>query len=169
MESDELTLWQNFSHSRYTRVYFLTLQHLYLATKERRQLWLILESNQIYQIVQDQRPPTLPNPPHPFDLNREMLASLVGSAGKESSCNAGDLVWFLGWEDPLEKGKTTHSSILVRRIPWTVQSRKLQTAGHDWVILIFISHKGYESSSKFCQVLKATIYSVAFTLHSMLT
>ena len=31
-----------------------------------------------------------------------------GSAGKESACNAGDL----GWEDPLEKGKATHSSIL---------------------------------------------------------
>ena len=26
----------------------------------------------------------------------------------------------LGWEDPLEKGKATHSSNLARRIPWTV-------------------------------------------------
>ena len=26
----------------------------------------------------------------------------------------------LGWEDPLEKGKATHSSILTWRIPWTV-------------------------------------------------
>ena len=25
----------------------------------------------------------------------------------------------LGWEDPLEKGKATHSSILAWRIPWT--------------------------------------------------
>ena len=29
-------------------------------------------------------------------------------------------VQFLGWEDPLEKGKATHSSILAWRIPWTV-------------------------------------------------
>ena len=29
-------------------------------------------------------------------------------------------VRFLGWEDPLEKGKTTHSNILAWRIPWTV-------------------------------------------------
>ena len=29
-------------------------------------------------------------------------------------------VWSLGWEEPLEKGKDTHSSILVWRIPWTV-------------------------------------------------
>ena len=27
---------------------------------------------------------------------------------------------FLGWEDPLEKEKATHSSILAWRIPWTV-------------------------------------------------
>ena len=26
----------------------------------------------------------------------------------------------LGWEDPLEKGKATHSSILAWRIPWTI-------------------------------------------------
>jgi len=30
------------------------------------------------------------------------------------------LVRFLGWEDPLEKGKATHSSILAWRIPWIV-------------------------------------------------
>ena len=29
-------------------------------------------------------------------------------------------VQFLGWEDPLEKGTATHSSILAWRIPWTV-------------------------------------------------
>ena len=29
-------------------------------------------------------------------------------------------VHFLGWEDPLEKGNATHSSILAWRIPWTV-------------------------------------------------
>ena len=28
----------------------------------------------------------------------------------------------LGWEDPWEKGKATHSSILAWRIPWTVWS-----------------------------------------------
>ena len=33
----------------------------------------------------------------------------------------------LGWEDPLEKGKATHSSILAWRIPWTVKSMQLQS------------------------------------------
>ena len=35
------------------------------------------------------------------------------------------LVLSLGWEDPLEKGKATHSSTVAWRIPWTVQSMGL--------------------------------------------
>jgi len=31
-------------------------------------------------------------------------------------------VWFLAWEDPLEEGMTTHSSILAWRIPWTEEA-----------------------------------------------
>ena len=42
------------------------------------------------------------------------------SVGKESTRNAGDLVWSLGWEDTLEKWKATHTSILAWRIPRTV-------------------------------------------------
>ena len=42
----------------------------------------------------------------------------------------------LGWEDSLEKGMATHSSILAWRIPWTeeaggLQSIDLQRVGHD--------------------------------------
>ena len=37
---------------------------------------------------------------------------VCGSAGKESTCNAENLVWFLGGDDPLEKRTATHSSIL---------------------------------------------------------
>ena len=40
------------------------------------------------------------------------MGLLGGSDGKESACNAGDL----GWEDPLEEGMATHSSILAWRI-----------------------------------------------------
>ena len=35
----------------------------------------------------------------------------------------------LGWEDPLEKGRVTHSSILVWRIPWTEKPGGLQSMG----------------------------------------
>ena len=41
------------------------------------------------------------------------------------------LVRFLGWEDPLEKEKDTHSSILAWRIPWTFESMGSQKVGHD--------------------------------------
>ena len=37
----------------------------------------------------------------------------------------------LDWEDPLEKGKATHSSILAWRIPWTLQSMESQRVRHD--------------------------------------
>ena len=40
----------------------------------------------------------------------------------------------LGWEDPLEKGKATHSSILAWRIPWPIQSMGSQRVWHDWGI-----------------------------------
>ena len=43
-----------------------------------------------------------------------------GSVDKESACSAGNLGSIPGWEDPLEKGMTVHSSILAWRIPWTV-------------------------------------------------
>ena len=40
-----------------------------------------------------------------------------GSADKESTSNVGDMGSIPGWEDPLEKAKGTHSSILAWRIP----------------------------------------------------
>ena len=63
-------------------------------------------------------PPRLPSP--------IFLGFPGSSAGKESACNVGDLGSIpglglvLGWEDPLEKGKATHSSIRVWRIPGTM-------------------------------------------------
>ena len=46
---------------------------------------------------------------------------------KKSACNAETWVWSLGWEDPLEKGTATHSSILAWRIPWTEEPGRLQS------------------------------------------
>ena len=45
-------------------------------------------------------------------------------------------VGYLGWEDPLEEGMATHSSILAWRIPWTevpggLQGKGLQSVRHD--------------------------------------
>ena len=39
----------------------------------------------------------------------------------------------LGWEDPLEEGMATHSSILAWRIPWTEEPGGLQPIGSQRV------------------------------------
>ena len=39
----------------------------------------------------------------------------------------------LGWEDPLEKGMATHSSILAWRIPWTEEPGGQQSLGSQRV------------------------------------
>ena len=57
------------------------------------------------------------------------LGFLGGSDNKESAFNAGDAVWSLGGEDPLEKEKATHSSILAWRITWTEEPGRLQSMG----------------------------------------
>ena len=49
-------------------------------------------------------------------------ASLVTQLVKNSPAVWETWVWSLGWEDPLEKGTASHSSILAWRIPWTVLS-----------------------------------------------
>ena len=47
-------------------------------------------------------------------------ASLVVQLAKNPSAMWETWVPSLGWEDPLEEGKATHSSILAWRIPWTL-------------------------------------------------
>ena len=63
--------------------------------------------------------------------------SPCGSPGKESAYNVGNLGLIPGWENPLEKGMATHSSILAWEIPWTEEPGRLQSMGckvrHDWV------------------------------------
>ena len=49
-------------------------------------------------------------------------ASLVVQLVKSPPAMRETWVQSLGWENPLEKGKATHSSILAWRIPWTVYS-----------------------------------------------
>ena len=63
-------------------------------------------------------------------------ASLVAQMVKNLPAMQEAWVRSLGWEDPLEKGMVTHSSILAWRIPWTqetgrLQSMGLQRVGHD--------------------------------------
>ena len=64
-------------------------------------------------------------------------ASLVPQTVKNLPVLQETRVWSLGWEDPLEKGKATHSRILTWTIPWTVepgglQSMRSQKVRQDW-------------------------------------
>ena len=54
-------------------------------------------------------------------------ASLIAQLVKNLPAMQETWVRSLGWEDTLEKGKTTHSNILTWRIPWT----GLQRVRHD--------------------------------------
>ena len=63
-------------------------------------------------------------------------ASLVTQTVKNPPAMWEIWVQSLGWEDPLEKGMATHSSILAWRIPWTeepggLQFMESQRVGHD--------------------------------------
>ena len=65
-------------------------------------------------------------------------ASLVTQTVKNLPAVQEIWVRSLGWEDPLEEGMATHSSILAWRIPWTeesgrLQSKEFQRVGHDLV------------------------------------
>ena len=74
----------------------------------------------------------------PWRRDRLPTAVFLGfpgdSDGTESACNAGSLGLIPGWEDPLEEGMATHSSIFSWRIPGTegphgsIQSQRI---GHD--------------------------------------
>ena len=56
-------------------------------------------------------------------------ASLVTQMVKNPPAMKETWVWSLGWEDPLEEGMATHSSILTWRIPWTEDPGGLQSMG----------------------------------------
>ena len=58
-------------------------------------------------------------------------ASLVAQLVKNPPAMRETWVRSLGWEDSLEKGKATHTSILAWRIPWTIQSMGSQRVRHD--------------------------------------
>ena len=68
-----------------------------------------------------------PSLPYPFSLLLVVFAffilsyraSLVVQLVKNLPTNWETWVLSLSWEDPLEKGKATHSSILAWSIPWS--------------------------------------------------
>ena len=67
----------------------------------------------------------------PFlSLSLDIQASLIAHLVKNLPAMQETWIRSLGWEDPLEKGKVTHSSILAWRIPWNIQSMQSQSNGN---------------------------------------
>ena len=65
-------------------------------------------------------------------------ASLVAQLVKNPPAMLDTWVQCLGWEDPLEKGKATHSSILAWRRSWTV-IHGVARVGYDGATFTFIA------------------------------
>ena len=74
-----------------------------------------------------------------FSSTEWVWASLVAQLGKNPHAMWEIWVPSLGWEDPLEKGKATHSSILAWRIAWTVESMGSQRVWQYWATFTFTS------------------------------
>ena len=64
-------------------------------------------------------------------MEHKLIYSLVAQLVKSLPAIRETWVQSLGWEDPLEKRKAAHSSILAWRIPWTMESMGSQRVGHD--------------------------------------
>ena len=60
---------------------------------------------------------------------RLVLGDWLGQLVKNPPATRDTWVRSLGWEDTLEKGRATHSSILAWRIPWTEEPGGLQSLG----------------------------------------
>ena len=56
-------------------------------------------------------------------------------------------IWSLGWEDSLEKGMVTHSSILDWRIPWTEEPCGLQSIGSQRVRYMWVTNTSLHITS----------------------
>ena len=67
-------------------------------------------------------------------LADDSVAPLVAQTVKNLPAMWETQVWSLAWEDPLEKGMATHSSILAWRVSWTEEPGGLQCLGSQNVI-----------------------------------
>ena len=79
-------------------------------------------------------------------------ASFVAQLVKNPPAMWETWVRYLGWECPLEKGKAPHTSILVWRIPCTIQPMGSQRIGQDWVTFPFPFPGGSDWKESACTV-----------------
>ena len=90
-----------------------------------------------------------------FKVHTWIETSLVAQLVKNPPAMPGTWVWSLGWENPLEKGTATHSSILAWRIPWTVVHRVTELDWTEW-----LSHGNIKFQYDFIQKKILSVYLV---------
>ena len=86
-----------------------------------------------------------------FDLDfcLKLRAFLVAQMVKNLPAVWETQVWSLGWEDHLETGMATHSSVLAWRIPWTEEPGRLpgcRESDTTWATLTSVTHWNLSSS-----------------------
>ena len=123
----------------------------------------------------------------PQQFNKDLLSTFLRAFGlplvaqlvKNLPAMQGTWVRSLDWDDPLEKGKVTHSIILAWRIPWTVQSMVSQRVRHDWATFTFafflwrlylchfiqFSPHAYEASTSMPSILQTSCSSADWWQH----
>ena len=102
-------------------------------------------------------------------------ASLVTQLVKNLPAMWETCVRSLDWEDPLKKGKATHSRILAWRIPWAVYSpwghkqldRTERLSLSLWTVGFMSSASVLKQPSSFCSILAVLILGQMFQAHLM--
>ena len=102
---------------------------------------------------------------------RSIRASLVAQTVKNLPVMQKTWVWSLGWEDPLEVGMATHSSILMWRIPMeTEEPSSLQSIGSQRVRhterLSIAQHIRSIQNSTILRVFFCLIFEIDFILYT---
>ena len=98
--------------------------NLHVQTKERR--WIVHSSFSI----RCSGKPQITSLANPINRNSQgVRASLVAQLVKNLPAMQKTEVQSLGWDDPLEKGMATHSSMLIRGILWAEEPGGLQFMG----------------------------------------
>ena len=116
-----LCLYNTFKLSNFINIYWLPISQIFGEDLMKHILNLIKRACYILNLI------------NKYVSFCSFGASLVAQMVKNPPAMRETRVHSLDWEDPLEKGMATHSSVLAWRIPWTEAHGRLQPIGSQIV------------------------------------